>query len=162
MWAQPACFSRLRTGRSRRPLKRKEHHAALDILSREIRRYTAAMFRPDTSPREADLLASLIEEEDFTASLGETLFQVARRVERQPFSPTWQRVSRCDAGSRSIERCVRSPRRVLARPQASTRRSASSFCCLRVSVAWSRAPICPGKSAVGFWSSLAVPSEPFC
>jgi phosphate:Na+ symporter len=69
------------------PAEAKDHHAALDILSREIRRYTAAMFRPDTSPPEADLLASLIEEEDFTASLGETLFQVARRVERQPFSP---------------------------------------------------------------------------
>ena len=35
---------------------------------------------------QADLLASLIEEEDFTASLGETLYQIARRVERQPFS----------------------------------------------------------------------------
>ena len=34
----------------------------------------------------AELLASLIEEEDLTASLGETLYQVARRVERQPFS----------------------------------------------------------------------------
>ena len=64
----------------------KEHQAAIDILSRDIRRYTAAMFRPDTPRGEADLLASLIEEEDFTASLGETLFQVARRVERQPFS----------------------------------------------------------------------------
>ena len=45
------------------------------------------MFKPDMPHAEADLLASLIEEEDFTASLGETLFQVARRVERQPFSP---------------------------------------------------------------------------
>jgi phosphate:Na+ symporter len=70
------------------PLDSNAHHAALDILSREIRRYTAALFRPDTPPREADMLASLIEEEDFTASLGETLFQVARRVEREPFSPT--------------------------------------------------------------------------
>ena len=33
----------------------------------------------------ADLIASLIEEEDFTASLGETLYQIARRAERQPF-----------------------------------------------------------------------------
>jgi phosphate:Na+ symporter len=33
------------------------------------------------------LVASLIEEEDFSASLGETLYQIARRVERQPFSP---------------------------------------------------------------------------
>ncbi len=69
------------------PDNAKEHQAALDILSRDIRRYTAAMFKPDMPHAEADLLASLIEEEDFTASLGETLFQVARRVERQPFSP---------------------------------------------------------------------------
>ena len=68
----------------------KEHHAALDILSREIRRYTAAMLRPDTSPREADLVASLIEEQDFTGSLAETLFQVARRVEREAFCPRGQ------------------------------------------------------------------------
>jgi phosphate:Na+ symporter len=61
-------------------------HESLDILSREIRRYTAAMFRPDTTSREADLLASIIEEQDFTASLGETLFQIARRVERESFS----------------------------------------------------------------------------
>ena len=35
---------------------------------------------------QADLVASLIEEEDWTASLGETLYQVARRVERQNFT----------------------------------------------------------------------------
>ena len=110
------------------PKDAKTHHAALDILSREIRRYTAAMFRPDTSPREADLLASLIEEEDFTASLGETLFQVARRVERQPFSPRGQRVRRCDAGSRSPERCVRSPRRMLAlQPPSSSAEECQQF-----------------------------------
>jgi phosphate:Na+ symporter len=65
----------------------KEHQNAIDILSRDIRRYTAAMFKPEMPNREADLLASLIEEGDFTASLGESLFQVARRIERQPFSP---------------------------------------------------------------------------
>jgi phosphate:Na+ symporter len=65
-----------------------EHYAALDTLSREIRGYTAAMFKPDLPHEQADLLASLIEEEDWTASLGETLYQIARRVERQPFSPT--------------------------------------------------------------------------
>lgn len=65
-----------------------EHYAALDTLSREIRDYTAAMFKPDLPHEQADLLASLIEEEDWTASLGETLYQTARRVERQPFSPT--------------------------------------------------------------------------
>ena len=69
------------------PSNAKDHQAALDILSRDIRKYTAAMFKPDMPRGEADLLASLIEEEDFTASLGETLFQVARRVDRQLFSP---------------------------------------------------------------------------
>jgi phosphate:Na+ symporter len=68
------------------PDNSEEHSAALDILSREIRSYTAAMFRPDLTQQQADLLASLIEEEDWTASLGETLYQIARRVERQPFT----------------------------------------------------------------------------
>ena len=64
-----------------------EHYIALDTLSREIRAYTAAMLQPGMTHDKADLLASLIEEEDWTASLGETLYQVARRVERQTFSP---------------------------------------------------------------------------
>jgi phosphate:Na+ symporter len=68
------------------PNNARDHQAAIDILSRDIRRYAAAMFKPDMPHSQADLLASLIEEEDFTASLSETLFQVARRVERQEFS----------------------------------------------------------------------------
>ena len=48
------------------------------------------MFKPDMPHAQADLLASLIEEEDWTASLGETLYQIARRVERQPFSEVGQ------------------------------------------------------------------------
>jgi phosphate:Na+ symporter len=68
------------------PKNAADHEAALDILSRDIRRYTAAMFKPSMPHADADLLASLIEEQDFTSSLGETLYQVARRVERQPFS----------------------------------------------------------------------------
>ena len=63
-----------------------EHNGAIDVLNREIRSYTAAMFKPGLPHAQADLLASLIEEEDFSASLGETLYQTARRVERQPFS----------------------------------------------------------------------------
>jgi phosphate:Na+ symporter len=62
------------------------HHDALDVLSRDIRQYTAAMFQPNMPHDRAELLASMIEEEDWTASLGETLYQIARRVERQPFS----------------------------------------------------------------------------
>jgi phosphate:Na+ symporter len=78
---------------TRAPANPKDHQAAIDILSRDIRRYTAAMFKPDMPDREADLLASLIEEEDFTASLGETMFQFARRVHRQTFSATGQQLA---------------------------------------------------------------------
>jgi phosphate:Na+ symporter len=67
------------------PVQAADHHAAIDVLSRDIRGYTAAMFKPELPAHDADLLASLIEEEDFTASLGETLFQVTRRIERWPF-----------------------------------------------------------------------------
>jgi phosphate:Na+ symporter len=74
----------------RAPSNPKDHQAALDILSRDIRRYSAAMFKPEMSPGEADLLASLIEEEDFSASLAETMFQMARRVERREFSAVGQ------------------------------------------------------------------------
>ena len=63
-----------------------DHYVSTDILNREIRSYTAGMFRSGMPYAEADLVASLIEETDFSASLGETLHQIARRVERQPFS----------------------------------------------------------------------------
>lgn len=69
------------------PKDPRDHYAATDILSREIRGYTAALFKPDMPYAEADLVASLIEEEDFSASLGETLYQIARRVEREKFTP---------------------------------------------------------------------------
>jgi phosphate:Na+ symporter len=68
------------------PSSARDHQAAIDILSRDIRRYTAGMFKPAMQPADADLLASLIEEEDFSASLGETLYQFVRRVERRTFS----------------------------------------------------------------------------
>jgi phosphate:Na+ symporter len=70
------------------PADAQTHYAATDVLSRDIRNYTAAMFKPNLPYAQVDLLASLIEEEDFAASLGETLYQVARRIERQPFSAT--------------------------------------------------------------------------
>jgi len=64
-----------------------DHQSDLDSLSREIRLFTATAFQVGQSPAEADLVASLIEEEDFCASLCETLYQVARRIERQAFGP---------------------------------------------------------------------------
>ncbi|WP_407524199.1 Na/Pi cotransporter family protein [Methylobacterium oryzisoli] len=74
-------------GKPDAPDKIEEHYAAMDVLNREIRSYTAGLFKADLPYARADLVASLIEEEDFTASLGETLHQIARRVERQPFGP---------------------------------------------------------------------------
>ncbi len=63
-----------------------EHYTTTDILSREIRQYTAGMFDNQLPYHEADLVASLIEEADFAASLGSTLYQLARRIERVEFS----------------------------------------------------------------------------
>ncbi|WP_332695039.1 Na/Pi cotransporter family protein [Bosea sp. (in: a-proteobacteria)] len=78
-------FLDIAKGKPDAPDKIEEHYAAIDILNREIRSYTSGMFQPDLPYTRADLVASLIEEEDYTASLGETLYQIARRIERQPF-----------------------------------------------------------------------------
>jgi len=78
-------FLAIARGTENAPDDAQEHYAAIDTLSRDIRQYTAAMFDSDMPYAKANLLASLIEEEDFTASLGETLYQVGRRVERQIF-----------------------------------------------------------------------------
>jgi len=78
-------FLDIARGKPDAPDKIEEHYAAIDILNRDIRSYTSGMFTPEMPYARADLVASLIEEEDFTASLGETLYQIARRVERQPF-----------------------------------------------------------------------------
>ncbi len=67
-----------------------EHEQALDTLSQEIRAYTAQMFKNDLNPRQTNLLASLIEEQDYNASLTETLSQITRRIERQLFSSNGQ------------------------------------------------------------------------
>ena len=62
-----------------------EHHAATDLLSRDIRSYSASLFRDDMPRDQLDLVASLIEEVDFTGSLTEQLHQIARRVIREDF-----------------------------------------------------------------------------
>ncbi len=64
-----------------------EHFAAIDTLSREIRTYSAQLFRGDRTREQMDLVASMIEEADFTGSLTESLHQIARRVQRDEFSP---------------------------------------------------------------------------
>lgn len=78
-------FLDIARGKENAPEKIEEHYAAIDVLNRDIRAYTSGMFTPDMPHARADLVASLIEEEDFTASLGENLYQIARRIERQPF-----------------------------------------------------------------------------
>lgn len=62
-----------------------EHYLATDILSRDIREYTASLMKEDLPYEQLDLVASLIEEADFTAALTESLHQVARRVRREVF-----------------------------------------------------------------------------
>ena len=63
-----------------------EHYLATDILSRDIRAYTANLMEEDLPLEQLDLVASLIEEADFTAALTESMHQVARRVRREKFS----------------------------------------------------------------------------
>lgn len=80
-----AVFLDIARGKKGVPEDPGEHYAAVDILNRDIRSYSASLFRPDMSYDQLDLVASLIEEADFTASLAEALHQVARRTKRQKF-----------------------------------------------------------------------------
>ena len=68
------------------PKDPEEHRAATDVLSREIRAFQAQLFQDGLSRDQLDLVASLIEEVDFTSALSESLYQIARRVKREPFS----------------------------------------------------------------------------
>ena len=70
-----------------------DHFEATDSLSRQIRDYSAQLFTGDRSREEMNLVASMIEEVDFTSSLGETMHQIARRMRREEFS---------EAGTRSL------------------------------------------------------------
>ncbi len=63
-----------------------EHRVATDALSREIRAFQAQLFQDGLSRDQLDLVASLIEEVDFTSALSESLYQIARRTQREPFS----------------------------------------------------------------------------
>src|SRR5690606_8733256 len=69
-----------------------EHYLATDILSRDIRAYTANLMKEDLPYEQLDLIASLIEEADCTAALTEQMHQVARRVKREQFSPQAQAI----------------------------------------------------------------------
>ncbi|WP_119270085.1 Na/Pi cotransporter family protein [Taklimakanibacter deserti] len=69
-----------------------EHYVATDILNRDIRSFSASLFTDSMPYEQQDLVASLIEEADFSASLAETLHQVARRVKREKVGPDAQGV----------------------------------------------------------------------
>lgn len=84
-----------------------EHYLATDILSRDIRAYTASLMKEDLPYEQLDLVASLIEEADFTAALTESMHQVARRVKREKFSSQAQAIvdaalAKLDASLREI------------------------------------------------------------
>jgi phosphate:Na+ symporter len=85
-----AMFLEIARGSKSAPSDPGEHYLATDILSRDIRNYSASLFKDDMPPEQLDLVASLIEEADFTASLAESLHQVARRVKREKFSEIGQ------------------------------------------------------------------------
>jgi phosphate:Na+ symporter len=80
-------FLDIARGKANAPADPGEHYAATDILNRDIRAFTAGLFKENMPAEQVDLVASLIEEADFSASLGESLHQVARRVKREKFSP---------------------------------------------------------------------------
>jgi phosphate:Na+ symporter len=67
-----------------------EHRAATDVLSREIRAFQAQLFQDGLSRDQLDLVASLIEEVDFTSALSESLYQIARRVKRVVSRKLWK------------------------------------------------------------------------
>lgn len=69
------------------PKNLNEHHQAIDVLGRDTRSFAARLFSPGMPYQHADLVASLIEEADFAASIGEAFHQIARRVKRESFSP---------------------------------------------------------------------------
>ncbi|NUB45683.1 Na/Pi cotransporter family protein [Fertoebacter nigrum] len=80
-----ALFLAIARGAKHAPSDLNEHHTAVDILNRDIRKFSADLFRDDMPVEQLDLVGSLIEEADFTASLAESLHQVARRVKREEF-----------------------------------------------------------------------------
>ena len=102
-----ALFLDIARGSKKAPSDPGEHYLATDILSRDIRAYTAALMTEELPHEQLDLIASLIEEADFTAALTEQMHQVARRVKRETFSAPAQAIvdtalDKLDASLRDI------------------------------------------------------------
>jgi phosphate:Na+ symporter len=89
-----AMFLDIARGSKKAPSDPGEHYLATDILSRDIRAYSASLMEKDLPYDQLDLVASLIEEADFTAALTEQLHQVARRVRRETFGREAQEIIR--------------------------------------------------------------------
>ena len=100
-----AVFLDIARGAKKAPSDPGEHYLATDILSRDIRAYTASLMKEDLPYEQLDLVASLIEEADFTAALAESLHQVARRVKREKFG------SRARPSSTALDKLDASPAR---------------------------------------------------
>lgn len=102
-----AMFLNIARGDKKAPSDPGEHYLATDILSRDIRLYTSNLMKEDLPYDQLDLIASLIEEADFTAALTESMHQVARRVRREKFGAEAQPIvdtalNKLDATLRSI------------------------------------------------------------
>ncbi len=102
-----AMFLNIARGDKKAPSDPGEHYLATDILSRDIRLYTSNLMKEDLPYDQLDLIASLIEEADFTAALTESMHQVARRVKREKFGAEAQPIvdtalNKLDATLRSI------------------------------------------------------------
>jgi phosphate:Na+ symporter len=100
-----AVFLDIARGAKSAPKDPGEHFVAVDILNRDIRSYSASLFKQDMPYDQLDLIASLIEEADFTASLAEALHQVARRVKREKFGQQGREV--IDAALAKLEHSMR-------------------------------------------------------
>ena len=111
-----AMFLAIARGDKDAPVDPGSHHAATDILSRDIRAFTSNLFKDDMPYEQLDLVASLIEEADFTASLSESLHQVARRVKRETFGPEAREL--VDAAIQTVDVALRAimPEASLNRP----------------------------------------------
>ncbi|MGL4238575.1 Na/Pi cotransporter family protein [Tabrizicola sp.] len=106
-----AVFLDIARGKPGAPKDPGEHRAATDVLSREIRAFQSQLFQDGLSRDQLDLVASLIEEVDFTSALSESLYQIARRVKREPFSDAARKVL-----GQGLERLDQSMNRVLFDP----------------------------------------------
>ncbi|MGL4237810.1 Na/Pi cotransporter family protein [Tabrizicola sp.] len=106
-----AVFLDIARGKPGAPKDPGEHRAATDVLSREIRSFQSQLFQDGLSRDQLDLVASLIEEVDFTSALSESLYQIARRVKREPFSDAARTVL-----GQGLERLDQSLNRVLFDP----------------------------------------------